>query len=102
MKPNRTVIKVLSALSRKSESIVLRTWELSCQTCNGNSVSIMVKTASALKIKFSPFTLEIGDRVSRTFKVAKITAGEVIAENSIGEQTRYSITHFLLLNILSH
>ena len=99
MKPHESVIKVLSALSKKNEQVVLRTWELTCQTCKGNYVDVMVKTSIALKIKFVPFSLKVGDKIRRNSKVIKISGKEVTSETASGDYLIHHLTHFLILNI---
>ena len=99
MKPHESVIKVLSALSKKNEQIVLRTWELTCQTCKGNYVDVMVKTAVALKIKFTPFSIRVGDKIRRNSKVIKISSKEITSETTSGDFLVHHLTHFLILNI---
>jgi hypothetical protein len=102
MKPHESVIKVLSALSKKNEQVVLRTWELTYQTCKGNHVDVLVKTATALKIKFTPFSIRIGDRIRKNSKVVKISNKEITSETSSGDFLVHHLTHFLILNITSH
>jgi hypothetical protein len=99
MTPNKNTIKVLSALSKKTEQMVLRAWELSCQSCPGNSIDVLLKTASSLKIKHESFSISVGDKITRGYRVTAITPAEVVTENTAGNQYRYPIVYFLLINI---
>lgn len=99
--PHESVVSVLAALSKKSPQVVERTWELTAQVHKG-PMTILQKTATALKIKFKPFSAEIGDRIRRgrgSVTILAISRHEILAESADGSQIIYPLTYPLLNNI---